>query len=90
MNTEQRYETQRMDHHEIVAEICHEIGLVKQIDQIAGRGERKVSCGEATLAMVLNGLGFSSRALYLVSDFLRNKPVGPADQSKPDSGRFQR
>jgi hypothetical protein len=25
--------------------------------------------------MVLNGLGFSSRALYLMTDFLRNKPV---------------
>jgi len=75
MSEKQRYETQRMDHHGIVAGICHEIGLVEQIDQIVGRGERKVSCGEAALAMVLNGLGFSSRALYLVSDFLRNKPV---------------
>jgi hypothetical protein len=75
MSEEQRYEAQRMDHHGIVAGICHEIGLVEEIDQIVGRGERKVSCGEATLAMLLNGLGFSSRALYLVSDFLRNKPV---------------
>lgn len=25
--------------------------------------------------MVMNGLGFSSRALYLMMDFLRNKPV---------------
>ena len=64
-----------MDHHGIVAGICHEIGLVEQFDQEVGRGERKVSCGEATLAMVLNGLGFSSRALYLMPDFLRNKPV---------------
>jgi transposase len=75
MSEKQRYETQRMDHHGIVAGICHEVGLVEQIDQIVGRGERKVSCGEATLAMVLNGLGFSSRALYLMTDFLRNKPV---------------
>lgn len=75
MNGEQRFETQRMDHHGIVAGICHEIGLVEQIDQTVGRGERKVSCGEAALAMVLNGLGFSSRALYLMPGFLRNKPV---------------
>ena len=27
------------------------------------------------MAIVLNGLGFSSRALYLTPDFLRNKPV---------------
>jgi transposase len=75
MSEKQRYETQRMDHHGIVAGLCHEVGLVEQIDQIVGRGERKVSCGEATLAMVLNRLGFSSRALYLMTDFLRNKPV---------------
>lgn len=75
MNDKQRFETQRMDHHGIVAGICHEIGLVEQIDQEIGRGERKVSCGEATLAMVLNGLGFNSRALYLIADYLRNKPV---------------
>lgn len=75
MSEEQIYETKRMDHHGIVAGICHEVGLVEKIDQIVGRGERKVSCGEATLAMVLNGLGFSSRALYMMPDFLRNKPV---------------
>lgn len=75
MKEEQRYETQRMDHHGIVAGICHEIEMVKQIDQMVGRCERKVSCGEATLAMVLNGLGFSSRALYMMPNYLRNKPV---------------
>jgi len=34
-----------------------------------------VSCGEAVLAMVLNALGFTSRALYLMPDYLRNKPI---------------
>ena len=75
MSEEQRFETQRMDHHGIVAGICHEIGLVEQIDQVVGRCERKASCGKATLAMVLNGLGFSGRAMYLMPDYLRNKPV---------------
>jgi transposase len=75
MSETQRFETMRMDHHGIVAGICREIGLVEQINQKVGRGERKVSCGEATLAMVLNGLGFCSRALYLMPDYLGNKSV---------------
>jgi len=36
---------------------------------------RKVSCGGAVTAMVLNALGFSSRAMYLMPKYLHNKPV---------------
>ena len=65
MNTEQAYETKRIDHLGIVAGICHEIGLIEAIDQAAGSSQRKVGCGAAVQAMVLNVLGFTSRALYL-------------------------
>ncbi len=34
-----------------------------------------MSAGTATVAMVLNGLGFSNRRLYLVPQFFANKPV---------------
>src|SRR5438093_1896944 len=37
--------------------------------------ENRVSVGRATVAMVLNGLGFSHRQLYLVPQFFANKPV---------------
>ena len=75
MSTEQRFETKRIDHLGIVAGICHEIGLIEAIDQAVGPSERKVSCGAAVQAMVLNGLGFTSRALYLMPQYLDNKPV---------------
>jgi transposase len=75
MSTEQRFETKRLDHLGIVAGICHEIGLIEAIDQAVGPSERKVSCGAAVQAMVLNGLGFTSRALYLMPQYLHNKPV---------------
>ena len=75
MSTEQRYETQRIDHLGIVAGICQEIGLVEQIDRQVGPVQRKVSCGEAVQAMILNALGFTSRALYLMPDYLRDRPV---------------
>src|SRR3972149_6345691 len=75
MDPEQNFETQRIDHLGIVAGMCHEIGLIEQIDHAVGSGERKVPCGEAVQAMVLNALGFTSRALYLMPDYLNNKPV---------------
>lgn len=75
MSEKTNYETQRIDHLGIVAGIGREIGLVETIDQQVGESGRKVSCGEGTLAMIQNALGFSSRALYLMPDYMQNKPV---------------
>ncbi len=75
MSEETNYETQRIDHLGIVTGISREIGLVETIDQKVGESGRKVSCGEGTLAMIQNALGFSSRALYLMPDYMQNKPV---------------
>lgn len=75
MSGETNYETQRIDHHGIVTGISREIELVETIDQKVGQTGRKVSCGEGVLAMVQNALGFSSRALYLMPDYLHNKPI---------------
>ena len=71
----QGLQSQRLDHLGIVAGICNEIGLIETIDaQIEDRG-RKVSVGKAVQAMILNGLGFVSRPLYLSPEFFHNKPV---------------
>ncbi len=67
--------TQRLDHLGIVAGICHEIELINQIDAQVGPTHRHVSVGEAVQAMVLNALGFTSRALYLTPESFANKPV---------------
>lgn len=75
MSAKQTFETQRIDHLGIAAGICREIGLVEQIDGQVKASNRKVSCGQATLALVLNALGFVGRALYLMPDYLHNKPV---------------
>ncbi len=70
------YDTKRLDHLGIVAGVCHEIGLVETINEMLPTpSNRRVSCGTATLAMVLNGLGFSGRALYLMPEYMENKPV---------------
>lgn len=75
MSEETNYETHRIDHLGIVTGISREIGLVESIDQKVGESGRKVSCGEGVLAMIQNALGFSSRALYLMPDYMQNKPV---------------
>ncbi len=66
---------ERLDHLGIVAGICREIGLAEYLDARAGPSQQQVSVGTATMAMILNGLGFSNRRLYLVSQFFATKPV---------------
>jgi transposase len=66
---------ERLDHLGIVAGICREIGLAEYLDALAGPSQQQVSVGAATVAMILNGLGFSNRRLYLVSQFFATKPV---------------
>jgi transposase len=69
------YSTERLDHLGIVAGICHEIELIERIDTLVGENDRKVSVGQAVQEMVLNGLGFVSRPLYLAPEFMAGKPV---------------
>jgi transposase len=66
---------ERLDHLGIVAGICREIGLAEYLDGLAGPTQQQVSIGTAAVAMILNGLGFSNRRLYLVSQFFATKPV---------------
>lgn len=73
---EETYETYRLDHLGIVAGICEQIRLVETIDEMLPTPSgRKVSCGQATLAMVLNAMGLNGRALYLTPEYMANKPV---------------
>ena len=69
------YQTERLDHLGIVAGVCREAGIAEWLDERAGDQRRSVSMGTATVAMILNGLGFSNRQLYLVPQYFENKPV---------------
>src|SRR5258707_13606689 len=66
--------TQQIDHLGIVAGICQQIDLIGQIGKILGPKGRKVSIGQAIQAMVLNGLGFVKRPLYLTAEVYAKKP----------------
>jgi len=70
------YISKNVDHLGIVASVCKEIGLVEEIDKIVGINDKqKVTTGEAVMAMIINGLGFVNRPLYLTPEFMKNKPV---------------
>src|SRR5947209_14211463 len=75
MEQAEDYHNERLDHLGIVAGVCQEIGLAAWLDALAPGQQRVVSYGTATVAMILNGLGFSNRQLYLVPQFFENKPV---------------
>lgn len=75
MQGTEEYVNERLDHLGIVAEVCREIGLGEWLDAQEPGNRQQVSVGTATTAMILNGLGFSNRQLYLVPQFFANKPV---------------
>jgi len=75
MQTPESYVNERLDHLGVVAGVCEEIGLAAYLDRLAGETNHHISMGTATVAMILNGLGFRNRRLYLVPQFFANKPV---------------
>ena len=75
MTTAENYLNERLDHLGIVAGVCQEIGLAAWLDAQDPDNRQQVSVGTATVAMILNGLGFSNRQLYLVPQYFANKPV---------------
>lgn len=65
-----------LSHHGIVAAVCDEIGLVELIDTIIPPDPRtEITTGESVKLMIINGLGFTSRPLYLQAQFFDSKPV---------------
>jgi transposase len=68
-------EIARLDHVGIVAGVCREIGVAEYVDARDTHAHERVGVGTATVAMVLNGLGFANRRLYLVSQCFKTKPV---------------
>ena len=71
-------QTQVMDHHGLVAAVCSDLGIATRIDNrlnIKRDPRRIVSAGTAAVALILNGLGFTNRRLYLTPQFFESKPV---------------
>jgi transposase len=65
-----------LNHFGLVAGLCHELQLSPTIDAlIPPDPQQTVTTGQALVAMIINGLGFSNRTLYLFPQFFENKPL---------------
>ena len=75
-NTPQ-YKTETLEHLGLVAGMIDELEIGHTIDQLVPQdhSQRHITVGQALKAMVLNGLGFANRRLYLTSHFFTNKPL---------------
>ena len=71
----EKHESKLIQHLGIIAGVCKEIRLAELIDSQVSNGDRKVTVGEAVVAMVLNAMGFTGRPLYLTPRFYESRPV---------------
>jgi transposase len=71
-----KIEVKNLDHLGLVAGIIDELGIEDLVNKAVGRDKReKISGGKIVKAIILNGLGFVSKPLYLFPQFFRDKPV---------------
>jgi transposase len=69
-------QTTTLDHLGLVAAICQDLKIAQRIDdRLSCNSQRKVSPGRAVVAMILNGLGFTNRRLYLTNQFFCSKAI---------------
>ncbi|BBI16731.1 DUF4277 domain-containing protein [Neochlamydia sp. S13] len=70
-------DTQNVDHLGFVAGMYEEIGLADLIDQAVGdqAKNKHLTYRQAVKCMILNGLGFVSRTLYMYSEYFEDKRI---------------
>jgi hypothetical protein len=69
--------TRNIDHLGLVVAMCEEIDIAKIIDTTCGPQAKNkyFTYGQCVVAMILNGLGFVGRTLYLYSEYFEDKPI---------------
>ena len=76
--SEDPYKTESLGHLGLVAATIKELGLVDKINTrlpLSLEKGGKISHGHRSAAMLLNGLGYVTRTLYLSPHFFHNKPL---------------
>ncbi len=67
-------EVQTINHNRLIAGIIDDIGIEKIINEVIGFDKRElVTAGQVVKAIILNGLGFVSKPLYLFPQFFEDK-----------------
>lgn len=74
---DENLKTEVLDHYGLVAATCREIQLEEKINKKIGSNDprRIVQPGLSVVAMIINGLGFTNRRLYLTPQFFSSKPL---------------
>lgn len=69
--------TEVIDHHGLVAAVSRDLGIAEKINRRIGSKDprRKIQPGLAAVAMIINGLGFTNRRLYLTPQFFKSKAI---------------
>jgi transposase len=69
-------ESKALEHNGLVKSVCDELGIKELVDNLLPpNSEMKLTHGERLIAMILNGLGFHSEALYLSPSFFDHLPL---------------
>jgi transposase len=84
-------EVTRLDHLGVVSGTIKRLGIVEYIDsRIAGHSQEAITVGEGVAGLIINGLGFSHRPLYLVPQFFENKPLDILFRPGVEAAHFNR
>lgn len=76
MNIDTEIVSKNIDHLGIISGICDKIQLVETIDAIIPKSPNmQLSVGQRIKAMIINGLGFTGRPLYITGEFFSTKPI---------------
>ena len=69
-------QTQNLDHLGLIAGIVDDLEIEDIVNSILPQNSReKISAGQIVKAIIINGLGFLSKPLYLFPHFFDDKPV---------------
>ena len=71
------YSGKNIDHLGLIAGMVDELGIVEVIDNtlFQDHEKRDISIGQTIKALILNGLGFTGRPMYLTPQFFATKPT---------------
>ena len=72
-----QYQFKNLNHLGLVAAMCRELKIAEYIDaRITNDSDvRNVTIGQAVVAMIINGLGFTGQTLYMFPEFFEDKPI---------------
>jgi len=72
-----KIKTESLDHYGLIMGMIRELGIIENIDKELEirSNKKKITYGEAIAAMIINGLGYANKQLYLSPRFFEKKAL---------------